>query len=100
MEKKVGYALLAQDIFVNVAGGVRLDEPAVDLGIMAALASSHLNRPLDERTVIFGVITSYSIHYTKLYDVMVYASPVDDEALEVLRITSYNVCYTKLLRDC
>jgi DNA repair protein RadA/Sms len=56
LEKKVGYALLAQDIFVNVAGGVRLAEPAVDLGVVAALASSHLNRPIDERTVLFGEI--------------------------------------------
>jgi DNA repair protein RadA/Sms len=56
LEKKVGYALLAQDIFVNVAGGVRLAEPAVDLGVIAALASSHLNRPVDKRTVMFGEV--------------------------------------------
>jgi len=56
LEKKVGYALLAQDIFVNLAGGVRLAEPAVDLGIAAALASSHLNRPIAERTVLFGEV--------------------------------------------
>jgi DNA repair protein RadA/Sms len=56
LEKKVGYAMLAQDVFVNVAGGVRLAEPAVDLGVVAALASSHLNRPLDKRTVLFGEI--------------------------------------------
>jgi DNA repair protein RadA/Sms len=56
LEKKVGYAVLAQDIFVNVAGGVRLSEPAVDLGVVAALASSHLNRPVDERTVLFGEV--------------------------------------------
>ena len=43
LEKKAGMSLLAQDIFLNVAGGVRLDEPAVDLGMVAALASSHLN---------------------------------------------------------
>jgi DNA repair protein RadA/Sms len=56
LEKKVGYALLAQDIFVNIAGGVRLAEPAVDLGVVAALASSHLNRTVDKRTVIFGEV--------------------------------------------
>jgi DNA repair protein RadA/Sms len=56
LEKKVGYALLAQDIFLNVAGGVRLAEPAIDLGIVAALASSHLNRPVNERTVLFGEV--------------------------------------------
>jgi DNA repair protein RadA/Sms len=56
LEKKVGLSMLAQDIFVNVAGGVRLDEPAVDLGVLAALASSHLNRPIPPRTVLFGEI--------------------------------------------
>jgi len=56
LEKKVGYALLAQDIFLNVAGGVRLNEPAVDLGVVAALASSHLNRPVAARTLLFGEV--------------------------------------------
>ncbi|MDT8441941.1 MAG: DNA repair protein RadA [Desulfuromonadales bacterium] len=56
LEKKVGYALLNQDIFVNVAGGVRLNEPAIDLGVMAALASSHLNRAVCQRTVLFGEV--------------------------------------------
>ena len=35
---------------------MRLAEPAVDLGVVAALASSHLNRPIDERTVLFGEV--------------------------------------------
>ena len=56
LEKKVGYTLLAQDIFLNVAGGVKLNEPAVDLGVVAALASSHLNRPVPARTVLFGEV--------------------------------------------
>jgi DNA repair protein RadA/Sms len=56
LEKKVGLSLLAQDIFLNVAGGVRLDEPAVDLGVVAALASSHLNRPIPPRTILFGEV--------------------------------------------
>lgn len=56
LDKKVGLSLPAQDIFLNVAGGVRLDEPAVDLGVMAALASSHLNRPIPARTIVFGEV--------------------------------------------
>ena len=56
LEKKVGLSLLSQDIFLNVAGGVRLDEPAVDLGVMAALASSHLNRAVQARTILFGEV--------------------------------------------
>ncbi len=56
LEKKVGLSLLAQDIFLNVAGGVRLVEPAIDLGVLAVLASSHLNRPVPARTVLFGEV--------------------------------------------
>jgi DNA repair protein RadA/Sms len=56
LEKKVGYTMLSQDIFLNVAGGVRLNEPAIDLGVVAALASSHLNRPVPQRTVMFGEV--------------------------------------------
>jgi DNA repair protein RadA/Sms len=56
LEKKVGYTLLAQDIFLNVAGGVKINEPAVDLGVVAALASSHLNRAVPARTVLFGEV--------------------------------------------
>ncbi len=56
LEKKVGYTMLAQDIFLNVAGGAKLNEPAVDLGVVAALASSHLNRPVPQRTVLFGEV--------------------------------------------
>ncbi|SDE57585.1 DNA repair protein RadA [Desulfuromonas thiophila] len=54
LEKKAGLSLLSHDIFVNVAGGVKLDEPAADLAILAALASSHLNRVVPGRTLVFG----------------------------------------------
>ncbi|MBN2429446.1 MAG: DNA repair protein RadA [Deltaproteobacteria bacterium] len=56
LEKKAGLPLMGQDIFFNVAGGVRLDEPAVDLGVITALASSHLNKPILAQTVIFGEV--------------------------------------------
>jgi DNA repair protein RadA/Sms len=56
LDKKVELQLAGQDIFVNVAGGVRLDEPALDLATIAALASSHLNRVVDGHTVIFGEV--------------------------------------------
>jgi len=56
LEKKVGLSLLSQDVFINVAGGVRLDEPAIDLGVIGALASSHLNRPVNSGTVLFGEV--------------------------------------------
>jgi len=56
LEKKVGLALGGLDIFLNVAGGVRLTEPAADLGMLAALASGHLNRPTPARTAVFGEV--------------------------------------------
>ena len=40
LEKRVGIHLLGQDVFVNVVGGVRIDEPAADLGLIAAVASA------------------------------------------------------------
>ncbi|MBI4366836.1 MAG: DNA repair protein RadA, partial [Deltaproteobacteria bacterium] len=56
LEKIVGLTLHDQDIFLNVAGGLRVNEPAVDLGIAAAIASSVRNRPIDPRTLIAGEV--------------------------------------------
>ncbi len=56
LEKKVELSLAGQDIFLNVAGGVRLDEPAIDLAAIAVLASSHLNRIINPHLVIFGEV--------------------------------------------
>ncbi len=56
MEKKLGMALMGYDIFVNVAGGVKINEPAVDLGVIAAVASSFLDRPLPAGTVVLGEV--------------------------------------------
>jgi DNA repair protein RadA/Sms len=56
LEKRVGLGVGGQDVFVNVAGGLGLEEPAADLGIAAAVASSWRDRPIDPRTVVFGEI--------------------------------------------
>jgi DNA repair protein RadA/Sms len=56
LEKRVGLALSGQDLFVNVAGGVRLTEPAVDLGVALALSSSFLDRAVPADTLIFGEV--------------------------------------------
>ncbi len=56
LEKRLGLNFGGQDIFVNVAGGVRLSEPAADLGIVAALTSSLLERPVAADTFIFGEV--------------------------------------------
>ena len=56
MEKKLGLQLMNQDIFVNVTGGVKVEEPAVDLGIVSAIASSFFDKPVKESTLVFGEI--------------------------------------------
>ena len=56
LEKKVGLSMLHQDIFVNAVGGVRIDEPAVDLAIATAVASSFLDKTVDPHTVLLGEV--------------------------------------------
>ena len=56
MEKKMGLHLMGHDIFMNVAGGVKVDEPAMDMGIMSAIASSFLDKPVFDGTVVLGEV--------------------------------------------
>lgn len=56
LEKRIGLRLGLYDVFLNVAGGVRLDEPAVDLGIVLAIASSMKNSTLPQDTVFIGEV--------------------------------------------
>ena len=56
LEKRVGMNVLGDDVFVNVAGGMTIDEPAADLGIVAAIASSFRNITIDERKAVFGEV--------------------------------------------
>jgi DNA repair protein RadA/Sms len=56
LEKREGLRLSSHDVFVNVAGGVRLTEPAVDLGILVAVASSFHDVPTDTGTVLIGEV--------------------------------------------
>lgn len=56
LEKRVGMNILADDVFVNVAGGITIEEPAADLGIVAAIASSFRNVPVDARATVFGEV--------------------------------------------
>jgi DNA repair protein RadA/Sms len=56
LDKICGLHLGGSDIFINVAGGIKVEEPAVDLGIVAAMASSFLDRPIDARMVVLGEV--------------------------------------------
>jgi DNA repair protein RadA/Sms len=56
LEKRVGYSLHSQDVHVNIAGGIKVLEPALDLAIIMAIASSFKDVPIDSATVIFGEV--------------------------------------------
>lgn len=56
LSKRVGLSLSDQDVFVNVVGGLRVQEPAVDLAIATAIASSYHNRPVQAELAIFGEV--------------------------------------------
>src|SRR5262245_32186505 len=56
LEKRAGLNLAGDDVFVNVAGGMTVDEPASDLGVLAAIASSVRNRAIPSTTAVFGEV--------------------------------------------
>jgi DNA repair protein RadA/Sms len=56
LEKRVGLHLHGEDVYLNVAGGIRVTEPAVDLGVATAIASSFRDCPIDAGTVIMGEV--------------------------------------------
>ncbi|MFQ5450035.1 MAG: DNA repair protein RadA [Nitrospinaceae bacterium] len=56
MEKRLGLQFQGEDIFVNIAGGIKVTEPAIDLGVAAAMASSLKNQRIDLQTVMIGEV--------------------------------------------
>lgn len=56
LEKRVGLQISAQDAYVNIAGGIKIQEPALDLAVIMALVSSYKNRPIDDHLVAFGEV--------------------------------------------
>ncbi len=56
LEKRAGLPLSTQDIFLNLVGGLKIDEPAINMGIIAGLASSYYDTPLDARSVFIGEV--------------------------------------------
>ena len=56
LEKRAGMSISACDAYVNIAGGIRMNEPAMDLGIVMALASSFREKAIDEKTICFGEV--------------------------------------------
>ena len=56
LEKRAGLQLTGDDVFVNIAGGLEVDEPAADLGVVTAIASSFKNKDVDPHTAVFGEV--------------------------------------------
>jgi DNA repair protein RadA/Sms len=56
LEKRAGLSLAGDDVYVNIAGGMAIDEPAADLSVVAAVASSVRNRGLAPATAVFGEV--------------------------------------------
>lgn len=56
LEKRAGLSLSSYDAYVNIAGGIRMNEPAADLGIVMAIASSYKNKPVSEDAIVFGEV--------------------------------------------
>ena len=56
LEKRCRYEMSRYDAYVNIAGGMKMNEPALDLAIVMALMSSYKDRPVDPRMLIFGEV--------------------------------------------
>ena len=56
LEKRLGFHMGEFDAYVNVAGGIKINEPALDLGIVMAIISSYRDLPIDEKTIVFGEV--------------------------------------------
>ena len=56
LEKRLGLQIGDFDAYVNIAGGMKISEPAIDLGLILAIVSSFKNRPVDEKMIVFGEV--------------------------------------------
>ena len=56
LEKRLGFQLAGDDVYINIAGGMEVDEPAADLGVVAAIASSFRNLQVPPETAVFGEV--------------------------------------------
>lgn len=56
LEKRAGLRLSSCDAYINIAGGIKMNEPAIDLGIILAIVSSYRDKVIDEKTIVFGEV--------------------------------------------
>ncbi|HEX21678.1 MAG TPA: DNA repair protein RadA, partial [Actinobacteria bacterium] len=69
LERRAGFHLEREDIYINVVGGIKVTEPAIDLGLALAVASAHLDKPISPEIAVFGEIgLSGDIRYVARVD--------------------------------
>jgi DNA repair protein RadA/Sms len=56
LEKRCGFRLASKDVFLNIAGGIRVDDPAIDLAVVVAILSSNIDIPVPKKTVFCGEV--------------------------------------------
>ena len=56
LEKRLNLKLSSADVYVNIAGGIRINEPAIDLGVVMAVVSSYKDKAIDEKVLAFGEV--------------------------------------------
>ena len=56
LEKRLNLPLSSCDAYINIAGGIRMNEPAIDLAVVLAVISSYQDKPVDEKTIVFGEV--------------------------------------------
>jgi DNA repair protein RadA/Sms len=56
LEKRVGFELLQKDVFVNIAGGIKVNDPAIDLAVLVSVLSSNMDIAIDEQTCVTGEV--------------------------------------------
>ena len=56
LEKRIGFKMMQKDVFLNLAGGLRIGDTAIDLPVLAAILSSHMDSPIDASTAMAGEV--------------------------------------------
>jgi len=95
LEKKVGFKLGQKDIFLNITGGVKIDDPAMDLSVIASIASSYVDIPIDKQICFAGEI-GLSGEIRPVYKLEQRISEAEKMQYKKIVISKYNVKQTEL----
>jgi len=90
LEKRCGFRLSAKDVFLNIAGGIKVEDPAIDLSIVAAIISSHEDIPVSSK-VCFAAEVGLSGEIRAVNRVEQRISEAEKLGFEKIFISSYNL---------